>query len=68
MDIYVGCRTDVPNLDPYFYWLEMTVEEYPTQDQAEALKDFLQPTTVEIIDEVVFVLDARTGELIWTTE
>ncbi len=66
MDLLIGCRTDIPNQDSYYYHLEMTAEEYPTENQREELRNFLQPLTVEIIDEVVFLIDSQSGALIWS--
>lgn len=64
-DLFIGCRTDIPVRQDWFFNVEMTADSYPTEDQAEELKDFLQPHTLEIIDEVVYVMDANSGELIW---
>jgi len=68
LELFVGCRTDVPNRPSYFYHLEMTADSYPSIDSREELKDFLQPNVAEIIDEVVFLVDASSGSLIWNVK
>lgn len=65
MELFVGCRTDVPNRPSYYYHLEMTADSYPSIDCREELKEFLQPNVAEIIDEVVFLVDAESGFLVW---
>jgi len=69
LELFIGCVTFTPEgHDDMYYHLEMTAESYPTKEQADELKDFLQPHTVEIIDEVVFLIDATTAETIWNKE
>ena len=65
-DIFVGCKTNLPepNDDRYFT-VEMYCHFYPYQRDFDALIDFLQPNTADIIDEIVFIMDKDTKELVY---
>jgi len=66
-NLAIGCVTRLPDPMPDRYFnLDMGVTgEYPEQDQAEELKNFLQPHIAEIIDEVVYVIDLDRDKMIW---
>jgi len=67
--IFVGCVTRLPepHSDRYFN-VEMDVDEYPLKEQAKDLVDFIQPNTVNIVDEVVYVIDKISGLKVWEIE
>lgn len=65
VDLIVGYRTDVIDGRSLYFLLEMEAEDYIYQDRAIELRDFLNETTDNIVDEVVFVVDGYSGEVIW---
>lgn len=46
----------------------MTANSYPTIEQSKELALYLNETTEHFIDEVVYVMDALDGSIIWQRE
>lgn len=76
MELIVGCVTRMPEgyTDRYF-----NVEVYGEDLDGNRLEDGcninlhyliedIQPMVAEIVDEVVYLVDGATGELLWTNE
>lgn len=51
-----------------YYNIEMQSETYPSIEQRQELRDFLNDNTSEIVDDVRYIVDATTGELVWEVE
>lgn len=65
LELFIGCKMNVPNGKDEYFNLEMEAESYPDKENIEELKDFLQCNYVDIIDEVVYCIDKTTADLIW---
>lgn len=66
LNLYVGCKTEVPGVyDDMYYNIEIEAETYPSIEKRDQLKQFLNDNTSEIVDDVRYVIDKTTGELIW---
>jgi hypothetical protein len=48
-----------------FFNIEMEVDSYPEESERDALKTFLNLSTAEIVDDVVFLMDGLSGEILW---
>ena len=67
INLLVGCKTEIPNNDDMFFNIEMEAEEYPSINDRDRLRNFLNSHTREIIDDVVYVIDKSSGSIIWDT-
>lgn len=63
--IFVGCMRVVEEHRMGFFNCELAVQTYPGYEQADELRDFINENTAEIVDEVLYVMDATTGDMIW---
>ena len=62
--VIVGCMAHYPEEDVFFN-IEMEVDSYPEESERDALKTFLNLSTAEIVDDVVFLMDGLSGEILW---
>ena len=68
VDLIVGCKTNVPDGDDRFFNVAIVVtseQVIPTRIDEQKMVDFLQPHVNEIIDEVSFILNAETEQIVW---
>ena len=68
INLLVGCKTEIPGNPDVFFNIEMQSEEYPSINDRDRLRNFLNLHTREIIDDVVYVVDSNTKEIIWEVE
>jgi len=64
IELIIGCLVKTSEGDKFFN-VEMDSESYPTVEQSDKLKDFLNENTINIIDEVVYCIDKASSDMIW---
>jgi len=68
ISLIIGCKVLYCDNKDYFTNIEMTANSYPTIEQSKELALYLNETTEHFIDEVVYVMDALDGSIIWQRE
>ena len=69
VEFFIGCKTEVPGVyDDMYFNIEVEAYEYPLQSQRNDLAIFLNENTSEIIDDVVYIIDMYSGDIIWSVE
>lgn len=55
----------MPKLPHRYFSIDFYANDAPTQSMSKQLINMLDQVTPEIIDEIGYIIDATTGELIW---
>jgi len=63
-----GCKTVMPELPHRYFSIDFYADSAPTQSMSNQLINMLDQVTPEIIDEIGFLIDNETGQLMWATK
>ena len=68
LSLYIGCKTEIPGYKDLYFNIEVEASTYPLKNERVKLAVLLNKNSPEIIDDVMYVVDKTTGEIIWEVD